>query len=156
MLVLQIPGQETIRIQHLVLDYNGTLAVDGNPVEHVESYLENLSKILNIHILTADTFGTVNARLAGLPCKIHVLPPGNQDLGKLKYVKALGLKQTLCIGNGRNDYSMVKSAALGIAVIMGEGASSRTIFAADVVCTDITHAFELIMNPKRLAATLRT
>ena len=56
----------------------------------------------------------------------------------------------------RNDRLMLKEAALGIAVILKEGASAESVAAADVVCTDIVAALELLQNPLRLIATLRT
>ena len=29
MIIIEIPGREPLRIDHVVLDYNGTVAVDG-------------------------------------------------------------------------------------------------------------------------------
>jgi soluble P-type ATPase len=51
---------------------------------------------------------------------------------------------------------MLKEAVLGIAVILTEGAAVETVVAADVVCTSINAALELLKNPLRLAATLRS
>ncbi len=45
--------------------------------------------------------------------------------------RELGLEQTVCIGNGRNDRLMLKAAALGLAVILEEGIAGETIGAAD-------------------------
>ena len=59
-------------------------------------------------------------------------------------------------GNGRNDRKMLKAAALGIAVIQREGAAAETVAAADVVSSSILDALELLQNPKRLLATLRS
>ena len=59
------------------------------------------------------------------------------------------------MGNGRNDQLMLEEAALGIAVILEEGAAAVTLSAADVVCTNIVSALELLDNPLRLIATLR-
>jgi soluble P-type ATPase len=51
---------------------------------------------------------------------------------------------------------MLEEAALGIAVVLGEGAASRAIDSADVVCTSITSALDLLTNPRRLIASLRS
>jgi soluble P-type ATPase len=51
---------------------------------------------------------------------------------------------------------MLKATALGIAVILEEGASRDTLLAADVVCSRIVSALELLRNPLRLTATLRS
>jgi soluble P-type ATPase len=84
-----------------------------------------------------------------------VLPAERQDVGKLAYIERLGARKTACIGNGRNDRLMLKEAALGIAVVQGEGAASETLLAADVVCPDILSALALLRDPLRLKATLR-
>ena len=51
---------------------------------------------------------------------------------------------------------MLQESALGIAVIQTEGAAAPTIQAADVVALDILDALELLTNPLRLVATLRS
>jgi soluble P-type ATPase len=139
-----------------VLDYNGTLAVDGELLPGVKEALKGLSEKLQVHMLTADTFGKVQSRVEGIPCDLAILPLENQDRGKLDYVKRLGASQTVCMGNGRNDRLMLKEAALGIAVILEEGAAMETLASADIVCTGILPALELLTNPLRLTATLRS
>ncbi|MDA0746508.1 MAG: ATPase P [bacterium] len=156
MIEIDIPGHKTLRLEHLVLDYNGTLAVDGEPINGVRDRLEHLAQNLRVHVITADTFGKVSDRLSGLPCKISILPLENQAQGKLNYIQQLGPDTTVCIGNGRNDRLMLQSAALGIAVVQNEGASSETLSASNVVCTNICSALDLLTNPLRLVATLRS
>jgi soluble P-type ATPase len=156
MIEVAIPGYKTLQFEHLVLDYNGTLAVDGELLPGVKEALKGLSEKLQVHMLTADTFGKVQSRVEGIPCDLAILPLENQDRGKLDYVKRLGASQTVCMGNGRNDRLMLKEAALGIAVILEEGAAMETLASADIVCTGILPALELLTNPLRLTATLRS
>jgi len=156
MIEVAIPGYRTLKLEHLVLDYNGTLAVDGEPLAGVTDALKSLTQSLEVHVLTADTFGKVQSRLEGLPINISILPLENQDTGKLDYVKTLGAERTVCMGNGRNDRLMLKEAALGVAVILDEGIAVETLNSADVVCTSILSALELLTNPLRLTATLRS
>jgi len=156
MIEYTIPGYKTLQLKHLVLDYNGTLAIDGQLIDGVRGCLEVLSKDIEVHVLTADTFGKVKSGMSGISCKVSILPVENQDIGKLDYIKGLGAENTVCIGNGRNDRLMLKESALCMAVILQEGASSETVQAADVVCTGIVSAFELLLNPLRLTATLRS
>jgi len=155
MIEVTIPGYGELKLKYLVLDYNGTLAVDGELLPGVNTALTDMATELDIHVVTADTFGKVRSAMAGIPCKVTVLPIENQDTGKLEYVKGLGAEHTVCMGNGRNDKLMLKEAALGVAVILGEGASAETLMSADVVCSDIVSALELLTNPLRLTATLR-
>lgn len=152
---ITIPGLTTLSIDYLVLDFNGTLAVDGQLREGVAERLTALSGDMDIHILTADTFGTVADAFKDLPCTVSILESGCQDQAKLNYVKILGAAHTVCIGNGRNDHLMLKEAALGIAVILEEGAATVTLTAADMITTRITDALDLLLKPKRLIASLR-
>jgi soluble P-type ATPase len=156
MLEIPIPGYRTLRLAHLVLDYNGTLACDGRLLDGVKERLAVLSATLAIHVLTADTFGQARAELAGVPCDVSILPGDEQAPGKLAYLQGLGPEATVCIGNGRNDRLMLKEAALGIAVMLDEGAAVETVRMADVVCTTIHSALDLLRHPLRLVATLRS
>jgi P-type E1-E2 ATPase len=152
---IDIPGFKHLRLEHLVLDYNGTLAVDGRLATGVRERLHRLAEKLHIHVITADTFGAVRASVADLACTLHVLPRQSQAEAKRDYVRRLNAERTVCIGNGRNDRLMLAEASLGIAVILAEGACSSCIAAADVVCRDINDALDLLRHPLRLTATLR-
>ena len=156
MFKIDIPGFKKLQLEHIVLDYNGTIACDGKLLPGVQERLIVLAAELHIHVLTADTFGKAQSQLEGIPCEFFVLAKKNQDSGKLDYVKELGADHTVCIGNGRNDRLMLKAAALGIAVVLDEGASAAALMSADVVCTGILSALDLLRNPLRLVATLRS
>jgi soluble P-type ATPase len=156
MITIDFPGHKVIRIEHVVMDYNGTVAFDGHLLDGVAHELQLLAELASVHILTADTFGEAQRELEGLPCKVIILGDHNQDLAKMEYVRNLGMGQTAAIGNGRNDRIMLKEAELGIAVIQSEGASLETVLNADVVCHNILDALRLLTHPRRLVATLRT
>ncbi len=156
MISTQIPGFGALTLEHLVLDYNGTLAVDGLLLPGVKGALNTLAAELAIHVVTADTFGRAAGGLEGVDCRLSVLESGCQDRAKANFVNRLGADRTASIGNGRNDALMLAASALGIAVILGEGVSTVSLNAADIVCTDIVAALELLMHPLRLTATLRS
>lgn len=155
MLKIEIPGRKPLQIEHLVLDFNGTLATDGMLIDGVEQLLNKLSEQLSIHIITADTFGTVAESLKGVNCKVIVLEKANQEKQKKSYIKQLGPKKCVAIGNGFNDRLMLKFAVLGIATIQPEGAAIKSLQIADIACTSIIDALNLLLNPKRMAATFR-
>ena len=155
MIEISIPGDRKLQLEQLVLDYNGTIACDGDLIAGVKENLVSLANKLHIHVLTADTFGKARSGLEGINCELSILAPDSQDIAKREYVKGLGAENTVCVGNGRNDQLMLKEAALGIAVILEEGAAVGTLSAADIVCTNIVSALELLANPLRLIATLR-
>jgi soluble P-type ATPase len=156
MIDIRIPGFKQLVLEYLVLDFNGTLACDGILAEGVRDLLVQISRNLSIHILTADTRGNAAGACAGLPCRLVVLPAGDQDEAKRDYVRKLGAGRTVCIGNGRNDRLMVQEAAIGICVIGEEGASTETVAAAHVVCRSAGEALSLLIYPLRLVATLRS
>jgi len=153
--VLDIPGFGELALTRLVLDYNGTLALDGALLPGVAKRLTALAEEYEIHVLTADTFGSVDQALSGLPCRVAVIPKGSEAASKLAYVQGLGADTCACLGNGANDRLMLASAGLGVALIQGECAATAAITAADVIAPDIQSALDLFLNPKRLTATLR-
>ena len=74
MIKIPLPGKAAITIQHLVLDFNGTLAVDGAPLPGVKEKLAGLAEVVSIHIITADTHGTAREAMAWLPLEQQCLP----------------------------------------------------------------------------------
>jgi soluble P-type ATPase len=156
MIEIAIPATGKLCLEHLVLDYNGTLARDGVLLDGVSRALQKISRRLQIHVITADTFGKVGQAFPDTDYRISVLPPKDQSRQKREYVKKLGGAKTVAIGNGRNDALMLQEAALGIVVIEDEGACAQTLMAADVVSPRITAALDLLVFPKRLVATLRS
>ncbi|MFA4886376.1 MAG: ATPase P, partial [Desulfotomaculaceae bacterium] len=64
MLNIEIPGKEKLTIKNIVLDFNGTIALDGVLLPGVQEKLNALAVGLNIYILTADTFGTASTACA--------------------------------------------------------------------------------------------
>ena len=156
MIDVDIPDYGRLLLSHLVLDYNGTLACDGDLLPGVAKRLTALSADLQIHVVTADTFGKAGAGLQGIPCDLVVLAADGQDTAKRDYVQRLGPDTAAAIGNGRNDALMLAAARLGIAVLQEEGAASRTLVAADLVCPHINAALDLFDHPGRLVASLRS
>lgn len=155
MIQIFIPGRKTINLEVLVLDYNGTLALDGRMFDSVKDYLQRLSPFLEIHIITSDTFGSVIQQCQGLPVQVKVLESEEHIKEKGDYVLQFGSREVVAIGNGANDQLMLKQADLGIAVIGLEGASVQALLSSDLVVNNIEDAFGLLVETKRLKATFR-
>jgi soluble P-type ATPase len=155
MITIDIPGSDQIIINHLVLDYNGTLAKDGELINGVSERLILLAKSAAIHVITADTHGTVKEKLASLPVGIEVIGADFQDELKETYIKHLGVATVAAMGNGRNDVRMLAAAKLGVGLLQEEGAAAAVLRSADIICTDICDALDLLLYPERLRATLR-
>lgn len=156
MIEVDIPDFGRLALEHLVLDYNGTLAYGGEPIDGITPLLNKLSQKMKIHVVTADTFGKATDRLKNLPIELKILDAGGQAESKKRYVESLGRERTVAVGNGRNDRIMLERARLGIAVMEREGCSVEALTAADVCTRTITDALDLLLNPKRLIATLRS
>ena len=155
MIKIEIPGIKTVIIEHLVTDYNGTLAQDGKLLENVSEKLNKLSEQVKIFVITADTFGKATENLKDINCELHIIAKNSQAEAKLEFIKNLRTDKVCAIGNGNNDELMLKEAVLGIAVEQGEGLATKSLIASDIVCKSITDAIDLLLNPKRLVATLR-
>ena len=135
MISVDIPGFGALELAHLVLDYNGTLALDGRLLPGVADALLDLAPSLRIHVVTADTFGLAKAELAGLPVGLLVIGVEGQAEAKLRYVSGLGANTVVAIGNGRNDHE---------------------IASADLISLGILDALGLLRHPTRVVATLRS
>jgi len=155
MLEISIPGRGRYELKDLVLDLNGTMAVDGEVTEGVEEKLKMLSKLLSISVVTADTHGSAWRFDESLKIKAQRIEEGKEDVQKLTLVQQLGRENTVSIGNGSNDALMLKEAALGICVLGKEGTSIDALMNCDVVVSNINIALELLLHPDRLVATLR-
>lgn len=155
MLKIQIPGREELCLSHLILDYNGTIALDGKVIDAIRPRLEMLSRELSICVITADTHGTAARECEGLPLEVLTYPTA--EVGKIKAQEVRKRKGgVVCIGNGYNDILMAAESDLSICVMGKEGCCGALLSRSDVVVTSIEDALDLLCKPNRLRATLRT
>ncbi len=106
-----IPNFGHLQLQHLVLDYNGTIAVDGMLKHEVAAMLNDLSEHYEVHVITADTFGSVLGQLREFNVVVKVLQSSDHTAEKAAYIEALGASGCIAVGNGNNDALMLKNAA---------------------------------------------
>jgi soluble P-type ATPase len=154
MLEINIPGYGILNISHLVLDYNGTTACDGHILQGVRERLVSAS--ISIHVLTADTFGSVKDALSGVVCHLEVILKNDQAEAKCEYVQRIGIENCVSMGNGRHDRLMFKNTAPGVTVMQSEDSAVVTIMSANIVVSNILDALDLLRHPLRLTATLRS
>lgn len=150
---VDIPGRgRTLRIERVVFDFNGTLAVDGKLIRGVSERLKHLATMVNVVVMTADTFGTAQRTFKYLPVTVRIVNNGDE---KLDYIKSVGAGTVAAVGNGTNDIQMLSVAALGIAVLGTEGIFTELLRVSTIAVRDINDAIDLLLKPKRLVATLR-
>jgi soluble P-type ATPase len=155
MIELNIPGRETLKLNYLVCDVNGTLALDGTLLDGVARAVRQLQDRLTVHLVTANTHRKQHQIDQILALQSTRLSPGNEAVQKADFVRQLGAERVAAIGQGANDDQMLETAALGIAVFSKEGLAVKTLVAADLVVADILTAFELFERPMRIVASLR-
>lgn len=154
MFEVTVPGFGSLKIENLLCDLNGTLAVNGIISSQTKERIEKIKDFLNIHIATAGTHGHLD-EVKKLNVTLLKLNPGMEAEQKLNYLLKLGPQKTAVLGNGANDLLMMEKAVLKIAVLGKEGAFLPTLQAAQIVVTSPEDALELFLSPKRLLATLR-
>jgi soluble P-type ATPase len=154
MITLQRPGQEPLEIDFILIDFEGTLALDRRVHPKAKDKINLLSKRTKITILTQEEKERVEEVLRKVKAEIICLTEGDSSQKRLDVLRQLGAARTVAIGNGADDGPMIEEAGFGVCVIGKEGASSEAVKNADVVFTDILDALDFLLKPLRQRATL--
>ncbi|WP_457742056.1 HAD family hydrolase [Thermococcus sp.] len=147
---MEIPGYGRIEFKAVLFDLNGTLGSNGRVPEDVKELLKKLSEKYTVVVLSADTFGTLEEEFNGLPVKIERISSGFE-----KARIAENYLPYVAVGNGNNDIPMLEKAELAFCVVGKEGASVDALLVSDIVVMDVRDAIEMLLNEKKLIATLR-
>jgi soluble P-type ATPase len=158
-IAVDIPGFGRLELNTMVSDYTGTLSRGGKVSDDVRGRLIQLAELVDIHILTADTFGTADQELAELPVTVHRLDTMEQDVQKMWFVEELNAAQVVAFGNGNNDRLLLdavkKAGGLAVAIDNGEGCAVNTLQNANLFIVGADNALDLLIETNRLKATLR-
>jgi len=119
------------------LDVNGTLTNRGVLIDEVEDRLRRLRGTLEIRLVSADTFGTLDAIAERL--QVGGVRAGSGE-DKLRALDELGRDRCAVIGHGANDVLVLEAAAVSFAVLGPDGVSAAAMRCADVVCASATDA----------------
>jgi soluble P-type ATPase len=147
---MEIPNYGRIEFRAVLFDLNGTLGESGKVEEEVKHLLERLADKYTVVVLSADTFGTLEEEFRGLPVRIERVSSGAE-----KAEIAKGYEPYIAVGNGNNDVAMLEGAELAFCVIGPEGATTDALLASDVVVRDVKDAIGMLLDEKKLIATLR-
>lgn len=154
MIILHRPGQPNIEIECLLIDYEGSLAIDGRVHPKAKDKINLLSKRIKIYILAKDEKEKVEERLKNVKAEVFFLQEGQATMEKLELLKRVGPERTVAIGNGTDDVSLLEEAILSICVIGKEGASGEALKKADLVVTDVINGLDFLLKPLRQKNTL--
>ncbi len=162
---IDIPGSGTFLIKTVVSDYTGTHSCNGKLVEGVRDRLTRLAELVDLVILTSDSFRTAEGQLSGI--SLHLRKLQDEKLGgdepddeqKKRIVAEYSPKHVAALGNGNNDRLMLKSVkeagGLAIAVDNGEGCAIDALLSANLFIVGSVNAIDLLLEPTRCKATLR-
>jgi soluble P-type ATPase len=149
---IQIPHfADPLIIERIVTDYTGTLSQGGKLIPGVEDRLRRLKELVEINVISADSFGTASGQLAAIPLRPHILEQGKRhDTEKQQYVKERNPSRIAAFGNGNNDALMLEAVkqagGLAIAVDSGEGCSVEAIQKANLFVVNIVNALDLLLE----------
>ncbi len=154
MISIQRSGMESLEIQSVLIDLEGTLAIDRRVHPKSKDKVNLLSKRATIYILARGN--TENAEKILKKMKVEILFVTEKDSSqqKLNLLQRLGPHQTAVIGNGLDDVRVMEQAGLGMCVIGKEGSCAEAMAKADLVFTDVLDALDFLLKPLRQRATL--
>jgi len=155
MISIDIPGWGNLEVENVIFDLNGTLTEDGKVLAGVKERIRSLSERLKVYILTADTLGTARETVHDLQVELMIIPGEDSKRRKLDFLMTLRPEATVVFGNGNNDQLILEESGLGVAILQGEGMSREAMENADIIVKNIADAFDLLLKPQRLIATLR-
>jgi len=157
MISVILPNGRQYNFEHIVFDYNGTLAEDGIVNPKVKQRLAELAEKVHVAIITADTFGLAQSQLGDIQgIELIILENDSDGTAKALYVQEWGAYNTIVVGNGVNDQAMFIIAGLKICVLGPEGDSTSVLTSSNIVVKCPEDAIALFLEPKRLVATLRS
>ena len=153
MKAINIPGFGNLEIKRIILDLNGTIAIDGKLISGVKSRIKKLKKIgCEVFLFTGDTHGNSAVLAKKLGIKVKIAKNSKEKASK---AAKLNSRKCVTIGNGKIDHKLFKAVALSVLVIQKEGANTKALMNSDVITTSICYALDLFIYEKRLIATLR-
>jgi len=157
-IAIDIPGFGPRHIKTVISDYTGTHSYGGTVRPAVKKRLRALAKLVDLHIVTADSFGTADRELRGIAEPYH-LRTSAHDVEKETYARRFEAPHVAAFGNGNNDRLMLKAVkegkGLAVAVDNGEGCALDAVLNADLFIVGAANALDLLLDPVRCKATLR-
>lgn len=148
-----IPNLNTIEINTIVLDLNGTLSIHGKIPKGAKERISKLKKLgFTIVLFSGDQRGTLESLCSKMKIDFKKASSSNE---KEKLFLTYDKEKTAAIGNARIDIGTFKNAKLAIATLQSEGIHTDILKHVDILVPSINDALDLFINPDSLIATLR-
>lgn len=152
-MIYAIPQVWEIDITTIVLDLNGTLAVQWVVVDGVEDRINKLKTLgFSIILFTGDQRGNASllCKELGIECSY-----ASSHEEKEKLFLELDVDHTAAIGNARIDNGTFRHAKLSIATLQAEGIHTGILPYIDIIVPSILDALDLFIDWDSLKATMR-
>jgi soluble P-type ATPase len=157
-IAIDIPGFGRRVIRTAISDYTGTLSRRGKLAPGVRSRLRRLLRLVDLEIITADSYGTAGPQLKGIAVP-HMLRRKRHDIEKRDFARRFNLRNVAAFGNGNNDRLLLQAVKAGggiaVAVDNGEGCALDALLRANIFIVGAANALDLLLNPTACKATLR-
>jgi len=147
---VEVPNYGRISFKAVLFDLNGTLGEAGKVSREVRELLRKLCEKYTVVVLSSDTFGTLGEEMKGLPLRIERVKGGVE---KAKIAESY--RPYAAVGNGNNDVAMLEAADLAFCVIGPEGATVDALLASDIAVGDVKDAMKMLLDERKIVATLR-
>ena len=152
-MLIKGPNKETINIENIVLDLNGTLAVNGRVSEKTKQLVLELKQLkYRVVLISGDIRGNAAEIAKELDLELFL---GANSFAKAEQMQRFDKERTAAIGNARIDIGTFQNAKISIATIQSEGIHTGILQYVDVLVPTIEDALGLFIDVKSLEATLR-
>jgi len=152
-MIYHIPKGETLEINTIVLDLNGTLTVKGilenSTIELIKQLQNNSFRLV---LISGDIRGNAKTIADKLGMDLYL---GSTSDEKAAQMQQFDKNKTAAIGNARIDIGTFENAVLSIATLQSEGIHTAIINHVDIIVPSIDDALRLFIDKKSLEGTLR-
>lgn len=147
-------NQPSIEIKTIVLDLNGTLAVNGQLVVGVAERIERLKNEMGFQLIlvSGDQRGNGKSMASTLGIDFR---KANSLEEKERVILEYNCETTAAIGNARIDIGTFKQAKIAIATLQGEGIHTGILKEVDILVPSILDALDLFIDPNSFKATMK-
>jgi len=146
-------GVGEINLNTIILDLNGTLAIDGKLVEGVIPRIVKLKELgFKIYLFTGDQRGTAAMQAKELGIELMFAKTTEE---KAECAKKCNFETTVAIGNARIDIGTFDNAKIKIGTLQREGIHAGILPHIDILMPSINDALDLLINPDSFNATMR-
>ena len=148
-------GVGEIEVDTIILDLNGTLAVNGSIVKGAKERLGKLKELgYKIFLLTGNQRGNAGelCHELGIDFKVAKTSDEKEAITK-EFINSS--KGVVSIGNARIDIGTFKDAKVRIGTLQAEGIHTGIIEYIDILVPSLINALDLLIDEDTFNATMR-